>query len=591
MARQDQDGADQFGRFRRNDDGQEIRDIPPKPRFPLDVPIRTATLSVDRRTLIALDAEGSIHGWDAVRAKRLYRRPAIGRNEPEQRLTASPCGRFVVLSSRSLPSGLVRVLDQRTGEEVRRFDRGFSPSFSPDGELLACSDGTSLRRWALKSGAELPGLPASAEPLKWTAWSPAGALIAASCEDSSTVLLWETETRRLRFPIPGRPIDEPATGLAFAPDGKTLAIGNHWGIRFEPLAVPPERECHSHEEYAHGSIKFSPDGSRMAALSYRRRLLVWETFTGKPLFTWASFELDEGSLDLSEGGDVAIWIERGGMRLERIPLLLAGYADGHVIRSLCFTPAGELVTGDDQGTIRVWNPATQKEIRRHAVPFRRMRYFSPDGTWAVFGGKNEPVGIWDLQAGKEILQVDVTPAVQSVALSPDGAKLALGHADGSVTLWSIAQRKELTRIRSDVADITAISWSADGKSLAWGDHVGVVVIAEGEQGRDPLRFRTRGGAAIRDLRFSPDGRTVIAKDAVGLHRAYSDPGSEPKIVDGVQPLVPHVRVPDRRWNASGCFQKRLQLEIVAEAVSPDGTYVAGVTRGGKLVIWEAPGAK
>src|SRR5204862_510703 len=123
----------------------------------------------------------------------------------------------------------------------------------------------------------------------------------------------------------------------------------------------------------------------------KQRLRI--TFTGKPLFTWASFELEEGSLDLSEGGDVAIWIERGGVRLERIPLLLGGYEDGHVIRSLCFTPSGQVVTGDDQGTIRVCDPASQKEIRRHAVPLRRMRYFSNYGAWAVFGGAGDPVGI------------------------------------------------------------------------------------------------------------------------------------------------------------------------------------------------------
>ena len=590
MARQGQDGSDQFGRFRRGPD-DPIRDLPPKPRFPHDIPILTATLSVDRKTLVALDAEGTINGWDAVRAKRLYRCPAVGRQEPEQRLTASPCGRFVVVSSRGLPPGPVRILDLRSGRELRRIERGFSPSFSPDGEFLACSDGPQLRRWALKSGAELPRFTEAEQPLKWTTWSPKGDMLAASRESSSLISLWEAGSR----PFQGRILesfkDEAPTSLAFSPDGKMLAIGSHWGIKFESLAGPPDQLYRSHEEYAQGPLKFSPDGRRMSALSRRRRLLVWETTSGKPLFTWAAYELDEGSLDLSEGGDVAIWIERGGIRLERIPLLLGGYEDGHVIRSLCFTAAGQVVTGDDQGTIRFWDPATQKEVRRHAVPLRRLRYVSRDGAWAVFGGKDEPVGIWDLAAGREILKVEVAPAIQSIALSPDNSKLALGHSDGSVTLWGVVERKELTRIRSDVVDVSAICWSRDGKSLAWGDQLGVVVIAEGEQGQDQLRFRTRGGAAIRDLRFSPDGRTVFARDATGLHRAYSDPGVEPKIVDGELPLVAHPRMPGRRWHASGCFQKPQQLEIVAAAVSPDGSYIAGVTRAGKLVIWEAPGAQ
>src|SRR5436190_15331271 len=150
MARQGQDESDQFGRFRR---GPELPISPPTPRFRHDVPILSATLSVDREVLVALDAEGAIIGWDAVRATHLYRHPAIGRNDALQRLTASPCGRFVAVSARTLPCDLVRVLDLRTGNELRRISRGFSPSFSPDGELVACSDGSWLRRWALKSGA------------------------------------------------------------------------------------------------------------------------------------------------------------------------------------------------------------------------------------------------------------------------------------------------------------------------------------------------------------------------------------------------------------------------------------------------------
>src|SRR4026209_1968530 len=119
MARQRQDGSAQCARFRRPQNDDEIRDLPPKPRVPHDLPILTATLSVDRKTLVALDAEGAINGWDAVRAKRLYRHPAVGRQEPEQRLTASPCGRFVVVSPRGLPSGPGRLPGIRSGMGLR----------------------------------------------------------------------------------------------------------------------------------------------------------------------------------------------------------------------------------------------------------------------------------------------------------------------------------------------------------------------------------------------------------------------------------------------------------------------------------------
>jgi WD40 repeat protein len=591
MANRGQEEPEALGRFRRGPIDVDPADLPPKPRFPHPVAIRTAALSCDRKSLVALDAEGSVTGWDVTTAKRRYRRPAVAPNEAPQRLTLSPDGRVVVLSPRSLPSGLVRVLDARTGEELHRFDGGFAPSFSPDSQLMACSDGKQLRRWALKGGAELPRFPEAEEPLKWTAWSPTNDVIAASMENSSGVAIWDIVNRRRMFRGTVSAEDEAAASLAITPDGKTLAIGSHWGIRFFFLTGPPEKQLHGHEEYALGQLKFSADGRRMVALSRRRRLLVWETFTGKPLFTWAAFETEDGVLEISEGGDAAIWIERGGIRLERIPLLLAGYDDGHVVRNLCFTPTGLLVTGDDQGALRVWDPATQREIRRYSVPLPRLRYFSHDGAWAVFGGAKDPVTIWDLVAEREVLKVETTPAVQSMALSPDRARMALGHADGAVSIWSTAEAKESTRIPSDMAPISAVSWSLDGKSMAWGDEAGAVTIAEGQRGLETIRFRTRGYTAIRELMFTRDGKSVVATDARGVQRAYSDPGVEPKILAGELRSLPHASLLDPRWKASGYDQKRSLLGVLREVVSLDRTYIAGMTVGGKLVIWEAPGGK
>jgi WD40 repeat protein len=590
MARQGQDGSEQFGRFRRADDDPEFRDPPPKPRFPHDVPLRAAGLSCDRQVLVALDARGDVTGWNAVTAKRLYRLPLLDPREVPQRLTFSPDGRFVALSPGSLPAGTVRVLDPRTGRELRRFDRGFGPSFSPGSELLACSDGPQLRRWALKSGAELPRFPEGRHPLKWTAWSPTDDMIAASAEDARDVAVWDAASgRRLSHVTPSA--DEAAAGLAFSPDGRTLAVGSHWGIQFFRLTGAPQGDYHAHEEYSFSPLKFSRDGRRMIALSHRRRLLVWETSTGKPLFTWASFQTEDGLLEISEGGDVAIWVERGGIRLERIPKVLAGPQDGHAVRHLTFTAEGRLVTGDDGGSLRVWDPAAEKELRRFTVSIDRLRYFSRDGAWAVFGGVDGPVGIWDLATERELLRIEPATPVGSVTLSPDRSRMALGHSDGTVSIWSLGEKKELTRIRSDMRSITAVTWSSDAKSLGWGDDAGAVTIADGRRGGEQVRFKTRGYCAIRDLRFTPDGRTLMATDAQGVLWGYSDPSVEPSARLSDVRSLPAAYLPSPRWIASGYGQKRGLLDVVREAVSPDASYIAGATRDGRLVIWEAPGAR
>jgi WD40 repeat protein len=409
--------------------------------------------------------------------------------------------------------------------------------------------------------------------------------------DSSAVAIWEAATGRRMFRDAIHAESEAAAALAFAPGGDTLAVGSHWGIRFFALGNRPQREFHAHDEYSFSPIKFSRDGRRMIALSHRRRMLVWETFTGRPLFTWASFETEDGALEVSEGGDVAIWIERGGIRLERIPQLLAGPDAGHIVRHLGFTPEGRLLTGEDGGALRVWDPAAEKELRRMTVPVDRLRYFARNGAWAVCGGGDGPVAIWDLQAEREIVKLEPATPVVSVSLSGDGARLALGHSDGTVSLWSVAEKREVTRIRSEMRSITAVAWSSDGKSLGWGDEGGAVTIAEGQKGGEQLRFKSRSYTPIRDLRFTPDGRTLMALDSRGLEWAYSDPSVEPAAAQGDVPSLPPRWLPNARWFASGYGQKRGLLGIVREVVSPDGTFIAGATSRGELVLWEAPGGK
>ena len=195
----------------------------PNPPFKHSVAFRTATVSRDGSILIGLDAEGSIRGWDTRTAKRLYGRPVLAKGDGPQRLTCSPDGRYVALSSRAFEPSIVRVLRLDTGEEVRRFDRCFSPVFSPDGEILAGTDGEYFRRWSMKSGAELPRLQLQGQGLKWAAYSPKGDRVAASDSASGRVTLWDVASRK-GVDSDTRNGDFAATALAFSPDGKTLAI-------------------------------------------------------------------------------------------------------------------------------------------------------------------------------------------------------------------------------------------------------------------------------------------------------------------------------------------------------------------------------
>jgi WD40 repeat protein len=560
----------------------------PKPRFRHEVLLQTATVSQDGRILVALDLEGVVLGWECATARRLYRRPLLEKGFPPQSVTCSPDGRYAAFSSRELPASVVHLIDLATGRELRILDRCFSPAFSPSGDVIAGSDGRLLRRWSIKSGAELPELEPGPRDLKWSAYSPKGNLIAASTQYSDAVLLWDVATRKRVHPGLTSPGGEEAASLAFSPDGETLAIGSHWGIEFQHLGTGPARPFHSHEEYAVGPLKFSEDGRWMTAVARRRRLLAWDLVSGRRLFTWAAYRTPDGSLAISERGDVVLWIERGGIRLERIPRRLAGPKEDHVAEDVRFTTDGKVVTVDDRGGIRLWDPRSQKELRRDSMDLRPLRALSGDGKWAIFGGGSEPLGIWDLSRNQEVFRAKIDPPSTAVGVSPDGKTLALGHPDGSLALWDLAKGEERARVRGHLESISALAWSLDGKLVAWGDESGSVAIAEGTRGADPIIFSPRKRRAIRHLTFDRDGTSVLARDDHGVFRSYPlELGRDPVTVRGVAQADPRID----RWSASGFLEGRRYIDRRALAYSADGSFAAMVTDSGELMIWEAPGGR
>jgi RNA polymerase sigma factor (TIGR02999 family) len=124
------------------------------------------------------------------------------------------------------------------------------------------------------------------------------------------------------------------------------------------------------------------------------------------------------------------------------------------------------LSGSPDGTIRLWDLATGKEIRRFAGHETMVLSvaFSPDGRHVLSGGCDTTVRLWDVQSGKQLgCFRGHRGNVESVAFSPDGCRALSGSADGTIRLWDLPAGRELCGLGTE--DVLGVAFSPDGRQV------------------------------------------------------------------------------------------------------------------------------
>ncbi len=318
-------------------------------------------------------------------------------------------------------------------------------AWNTKGTVLASNSGDQISQsailWDVATGKHQAVLSGHQAQIYGLAWSPDGKTLATGSWDS-TAAVWDATTGMRIVTLRGH------TGkifdVAWSPDGRTIATGadDNQVILWDARSGQARSTLKGHSTRV-VDVRWSPDGKTLASGSDDSTLL-WDLVSGKPRATlagmWPRWSSDGRKLATVVGNTAILWDSGTGKELAK----LAGHANE--IRCLAWSPEGTtLATGSgDAGGF--W---------RGLIPDRLL-------------GSGSSAILWDASTFKaRAVLTGHRHLIESLSWSPDGRYLATGSWDKSVIIWEERTGRRTISLTEGFDEvIITVSWSPDGKVLA-----------------------------------------------------------------------------------------------------------------------------
>jgi WD40 repeat protein len=444
-----------------------------------DMQLDTAVLSPDGSKLFTGNLDGP-RLWNLRSGKELLH--LTGNSEVVVSAAFSADGRRVITGS---VSSRIRLLEAETGKEIQHFAGQYSEDFigtvnsvaiSPDGsQVLTGSNDHTARLWSVETGKELKRFAGHSGPVNCVAFSQDGRR-ALTGSDDQTARLWSVDTGEGIRHFTG--LADQVAYVAFVSRGNriltTTETGRSWLWDGETGKVTLRPGWPSNGSVS--SVAISKDGRRVFFFSYLTgEQRVWDVEAGKEIRHFgahtfgsessADFSSDGSKLLATSGGASAwLWDVETGKEVQRFvvktgPRLPSteGYTRDAITSVALSLDGKRALTGDSEGTARLWDVGTGKQLRSFSMPAIHPSFvaFLPDGRRMLAGSSDHPAELRDIETGRVLQHF---AGYSNPSFSADGHRVLLGFS-----VWDVETGKQVQRFEAPPDRIMRGTLSADGQ--------------------------------------------------------------------------------------------------------------------------------